>query len=116
MILPDRMPIRALPALGATVALVVVLSLLLAALPVFAQAQGQLAGTVVGKDGRPKPNVPVDVLGPSKVYTETDSSGRFSVNLLPGRYVVRVRDGARRIEFAQEIVPGQQQARFQLTW
>lgn len=81
-----------------------------------AHAQDSLTGTVVGKDGKPKPNVPVDILGAIKVYTETDSSGSFTVRLRQGSYVIRIRDGDRRAEFRQQIVAGSNQARFQLTW
>jgi hypothetical protein len=81
-----------------------------------AHAQDSLTGTVVSRDGKPKPNVPVDILGPTKVYTETDSSGAFTVRLRQGSYVIRVRDGDRRAEFSQQIAPGSNKARFQLRW
>ena len=83
---------------------------------VIAQAQESFTGTVVSKNGKPKPSVSVDVLGPSRVYTETDPSGNFTVQLRQGSYVIRVRDGDRRAEFAQQIGAGSSQARFQLTW
>jgi hypothetical protein len=84
-----------------------------------AQAQGDrtdLSGTVVGKDHKPKPGVSVDILGPTKISTETDGSGRFRVRVRPGAYVIRVREGERRMEFSQQVRQGKNDERFQLAW
>src|SRR4029453_6070501 len=98
------------------VALLAVLILLSTAA---AQAQGDrtdLSGTVVGKNGKPMPGVSVDILGPKKVSTETDGSGRFRVRVRPGTYVIRVREGKRRMEFSRQIRQGKHDEQFQLAW
>lgn len=81
-----------------------------------AYAQSSLTGSVVGRDNNPKPNLSVDLVGPTTVYTRTDSVGKFSVRLRPGRYVVRIRDYQRRYEFRQDVGPGQNNARYVVPW
>ena len=86
-----------------------------------AQEQCELAGTVLNKDGHPRANVPVDILGPASVYTEANGSGKFTVRIRAGTYIVRVRDGARRMEFEQHVGPcsgatQRVEATYQLNW
>ena len=75
-----------------------------------------LAGVVTSKSGTPKVGVVVDVLGPSKVYTQTDTSGSFLVHLMPGAYTVRVRDGNHHQEFTQDVSDAGVHANYQLAW
>lgn len=76
----------------------------------------ELQGKVIGENGQPKPNVLVDILGPSKVFTQTDREGRFSAELMAGAYVVRIREGRRRMEFSRQIQNGVNEDQFQLAW
>jgi hypothetical protein len=75
-----------------------------------------LAGVVTSRSGTPKVGVVVDVLGPSKVYTQTDASGRFLVHVMPGAYTVRVRDGSHHQEFTQDVPEAGVHRGYQLTW
>lgn len=93
-----------------------VLILLSTALAYAQSDQASLTGTVVDKSGKSKPSVAIDILGPTKVYTETDGSGRFTVRLRPGSYVIRVREGDLRMEFPQRIGAGSNEAQFRLAW
>ena len=73
-----------------------------------------LGGTIVGKDGQPKPYVRIDIIGPRKVVVVADDNGRFAVDVPQGRYKVRVTDNRRRMDFdAASPSQGQQ---FQLSW
>jgi len=81
-----------------------------------AHAQSTLEGTVSGRDGRPKAHVSVDLVGPTTVYAETASDGKFTVGLRPGRYVVRIRDYRRRQEFRQQVQPGANRGTYQVSW
>ena len=81
-----------------------------------AEAQGIiLKGVVVGSNNTPKPSVAVDILGPTRVFTETNEEGRFSVEVVAGRYTVRVRDGSRRIEFPG-LVPNESEVKLTVPW
>ena len=82
-------------------------------LPV-ASVADPLAGTVVGKDGNPRPYVRIDVIGPRNVVIVADENGRFAVDVPPGRYKVRVTDNRRRMDFAASS-PAQGQ-QFKLSW
>jgi len=98
---------------------VIAFSVLILLSPALAYAQSDqasLTGTVVDKSGKSKPSVAIDILGPTKVYTETDGSGRFTVRLRPGSYVIRVREGDLRMEFPQRIGAGSNEAQFRLAW
>jgi carboxypeptidase family protein len=93
------------------------LAMLLSAAVVYPQTeQLSFTGTVVGRNGAAKPNVAVDVLGPTRVYTETDASGHFTVRLRPGSYVIRVREGNRWMEFPQAINEKSNKAQFSVAW
>jgi len=81
-----------------------------------ALAQSELTGIVVGSNNAPKRSVSVDLLGASTVYTGTDSSGKFTVNLRPGRYVIRVRDYRQRYEFQEYIDPGKNSRKYVVPW
>jgi hypothetical protein len=93
-----------------------VLILLSAALAHGQSDQASLTGVVMDKGGKPKPSVAIDILGPTKVYTETDGSGRFTVRLRPGSYVIRVREGDLRMEFPRRIGEGSNESYFRLAW
>jgi len=81
-----------------------------------AQAQGvMLKGVVIGSNNAPKPGVAVDILGPTRVFTETNQEGKFSVEVVAGRYTVRVRDGSRRMEFPV-VAPNQSEVRLAVPW
>jgi len=97
-------------------AIVCALVLLLSAAAHSQTGQLNFTGTVVGRNGVAKPNVAVDILGPTRVYTETDISGRFAVRLRPGSYVMRVREGNRWMEFPQEVNEKSDKAQFQVAW
>jgi len=73
-----------------------------------------LSGTVVGKDGQPRPYVRIDIIGPRKVVVVADDNGQFAVDVPKGRYKVRVTDNRRRMDFdASSPTRGKQ---FKLTW
>jgi len=73
-----------------------------------------LEGYVVGQDGEPKAYVRVNIIGPQKRTVVTDEDGRFTVDLLAGRYTVRVTDNRRRMDF-RGISPGGRKE-FPLKW
>ncbi len=77
---------------------------------------GELAATVISKQGNPKPGVIVEVLGPTKIFTQTDPAGRFHVNLPRGNYVIRVRDSNMAMSFSQEVGDDSRTATYQLIW
>ena len=94
----------------------VMLGVLLAALiasPAYSQS---LKGIVKGRDGQPKPYVLVDILGPSNVHTQTDAAGRFEATVRPGAYVIRIREGRRRMEFPRRISDEVHEEQFNLRW
>jgi sarcosine oxidase gamma subunit len=64
---------------------------------------GELTATVVDQNEQARSGVIVEVLGPTKIFTRTDSAGRFVVSLPPGNYVVRVRDNDVTSSFEQSV-------------
>ena len=95
------------------------LTAIVAALPVAllaaAASADELKGTVLDAMGRPKSSVLIDVLGPTKVFTETDSDGHFSVEVSTGRYIIRIRDDRRRAE-VEVLVEGDTARIFRVSW
>jgi hypothetical protein len=77
-------------------------------------AADPLSGTIVGADGRPKPFVRIDIIGPRKVVVVADDNGGFAVDVPQGRYKVRVTDERRRMDFDASS-PSQGQ-RFKVDW
>jgi hypothetical protein len=90
-----------------------VLLAILIAFPVYSQS---LKGIVKGRDGQPKPYVLVDILGPSNVHTQTDAAGRFEATVRPGAYVIRIREGRRRMEFSRQLKDEVNTGQFNLGW
>lgn len=95
-------------------------ALLLAAIACAGLAMAQphnvmLRGVVLGSNNVPKPGVAVDILGPTRVFTETNREGSFSARVVAGRYTVRVRDGSRRMEFPV-VVSTESEVRLRLSW
>jgi Carboxypeptidase regulatory-like domain len=82
----------------------------------FSIRAGELTGTVLTAQGNPKPGVLVEVLGPTKTFTQTDSSGRFHVSLPRGNYVIRVRDSNMTATFPQEVGDEDRTASYKLSW
>jgi hypothetical protein len=76
----------------------------------------EITGTVLGSDGSSKRGVPVDVLGASKVFTQTDATGKFKVTVPAGSYSIRIRDGANHMEFRQQVGANDISATYRLTW
>ena len=60
--------------------------------------------------------VAVDVLGATRLYVETDAQGKFEVSLPPGRYVFRVREGRRRMEFVRQLPADRNDLDLRITW
>jgi hypothetical protein len=54
-------------------------------------SEAEFVGTVTNTAGEAIQYVAVDILGPRKIFTRTDSDGRFKVDLIDGRYTVRLR-------------------------
>jgi hypothetical protein len=53
-----------------------------------------LTGTVVGRDGQPRPSVLVQLEGPAQYAALTNVQGKFTMTrVAPGSYVVRIRQG-----------------------
>lgn len=73
-----------------------------------------LGGTVVGKDGNPKPYVRIDIIGPQKSVVLADENGRFAVDVPQGRYKVRVTDNRRRMDF--DASSPSQGKKYKLSW
>ena len=75
-------------------------------------------GTVVNSNGDGISYVLVDVLGPRKILTRTDKDGQFKVDLVSGRYTIRLRYNGRRKEFPIEVGDNQnsQTQTFKLNW
>jgi hypothetical protein len=88
---------------------------LLATIVVPAEA-GTLTGVVVGKAENPKPYVRVEINGPENRTTFTDQSGKFSVNLLDGRYTIRIIEGGRSMEFSADVSANAPVTTFRLGW
>jgi hypothetical protein len=56
--------------------------------------QVTLSGTVVGRDGQPRPSVLVQLEGPAQFAALTNVQGKFTMTrVVPGSYVVRIRQG-----------------------
>ena len=72
--------------------------------------------TVIGADGRPRPSVTVQALGPSTVLAATDSSGKVSFQLLAGTYEFRVSRDFKRSQFSQEVNASSTSATFTIAW
>ena len=63
-----------------------------------------LNGTVVGADGRPRPFALVQLDGSARYAAMADAEGRFTITkLVPGSYVVRIRQGD-NVESQQQTV------------
>jgi hypothetical protein len=77
---------------------------------------GELAATVLTSQGSPKSGVIVEVLGPTKIFTQTDSAGQFVVTLSRGNYVIRVRDNNLTSNFQQSVGDDRLTATYQLPW
>lgn len=92
-----------------------ILALLLLSSAAHAQTPS-ITVTVLGADNEPKPHVAVDVLGAKRVYSQTGASGSFEVELPPGRYVFRVREGRRRMEFQRQVSAEEQNLTLTITW
>lgn len=60
-------------------------------------------GTVTNSAGEPIQYVAVDILGPRKIFTRTDDEGRFEVDLVNGRYTVRLRYKRSTTDFSIRI-------------
>lgn len=80
------------------------------------EVDATLNGTVIGADGQPKIGVAVDVMGPVRIFTETSATGEFSVGVRKGTYVVRIREGSRRMEIDVQVNPGANQLPIRLSW
>jgi hypothetical protein len=82
-------------------------------------SSGTLAGTVIGTAQNPKAFVRVEIVGPQSLTTFTNQEGTFSAKLAGGRYVVRILEANRRMEFPVEI-PGDDRSTvtstFKLPW
>ena len=75
----------------------------------------RLSGTILDARGNPKSFVLVDVLGPTKVFTQSDSNGRFSVEVNKGNYIIRIRDDRHQAE-VEVRVDGTFDGKFQIEW
>jgi hypothetical protein len=59
-----------------------------------AAQQVTVQGTVVGRDGQPRPSALVQLEGPAQYAALTNVQGQFTVTrVTPGSYVVRIRQG-----------------------
>jgi hypothetical protein len=67
------------------------------ATPVHTVIAGTLNGTVRNNAGTPLNNVRVDLVGPAKRVTATDSSGKFSLNAPGGTYRLMITYKGRRV-------------------
>ena len=78
----------------------------------------EFTGTVANNDGAGIPFVLVDILGPGSIATRTNNDGQFKVDLLNGRYTVRLRYNGRRREFPIEVSDDQhpQSQTFETDW
>jgi hypothetical protein len=94
----------------------VMLGVLLAAVIASPAYSQNLQGIVKGRDGQPKSYVLVDILGPSNVHTQTDAAGRFEATVRAGAYVIRIREGRRRMEFSRRVTGEVHEEEFKLRW
>ena len=101
---------------GARRLLLIAAGLLLCSLAHAQQTPATVSGSILGVDGAPRPYVSLDILGAERVYTETNDQGEFEVDLPPGRYVFRVRDGRRRMEFERPVGAEDTQLELPVTW
>jgi hypothetical protein len=66
-----------------------------------------LRGEVVGADGRPRPFALVQMVGSVRYTAMADAAGRFTITgVVPGSYVVRIRQGDNVETQQQTINPG----------
>lgn len=63
----------------------------------------EFVGTVTNSDGEAIQYVAVDILGPRKIFTRTNSNGRFKVDLVQGRYTIRLRYKKSTTDFSIRI-------------
>lgn len=63
----------------------------------------EFIGTVTNSDGETIQYVAVDILGPRKIFTRTNSNGRFKVDLVKGRYTIRLRYKKSTTDFSIRI-------------
>lgn len=83
---------------------VLILALLLISPTAHAQdSRVEVTVEIKGADGSPKSQVAVDVLGPARVFAETNAQGVLEVSLPPGSYVFRVRERGRRMKFERQV-------------
>jgi len=81
-----------------------------------AACAGELVATVLNGAGHARSGAIVEVLGPTKIVTQTDSSGKFVVKLSRGNYVIRVRDNNMTANFEQSVGDDQVMATYRLPW
>jgi len=98
--------------------IVLIVALILISLGSESVSAKEFTGTVANSKGEGISYVLVDVLGPRKILTRTDKDGRFKVNLVSGRYTIRLRYNGRRKEFPIEVGDDQesQTKMFKLNW
>jgi Carboxypeptidase regulatory-like domain len=116
---PALLPSAASRRYAASVAFLLLVAAPVLLPPAIAQSRKpvKITGNVVNRDKKPKPFVAVDVLGPSRVFTETNNSGQFTVSVRPGNYVIRVREGKRRMEFRRTVEPKENKPfQLQVAW
>jgi hypothetical protein len=63
----------------------------------------EFVGTVTNSTGKAIQYVAVDILGPRKIFTRTNSNGRFKVDLIKGRYTIRLRYKKSTTDFSIRI-------------
>ncbi len=63
----------------------------------------EFTGTVTNKQGEAIQYVAVDILGPRKIFTRSDSNGQFDVDLVDGRYTVRLRYKKKTTDYSIRI-------------
>lgn len=84
--------------------LIAVLVLFCCALMVPVSLQGgTLEGTVLGAAHTPKQFLRVELEGPESKTVFTGKDGKFSVTLQGGRYVVRVIEAPKRMQFSVDV-------------
>lgn len=76
-----------------------------------------LQGKVIGVDKKPKQYASVSIFGVENRRVQTNADGRFSVNLPPGSYTVRIWQQPNRQEFSCQITPGSTKKQtFKVKW